>query len=80
MFFSILRRMLLAGYPLASRAPLFAPPAWSDIGLRFFSAPKRRRRRSKTYAPNGKREVARRLRQIEAGQLQVTRDHVAGHA
>jgi hypothetical protein len=37
-------------------------------------APRRagHRPRTTTYAPNGKREVARRLRQIEAGQLRVT--------
>lgn len=42
---------------------------------RFNGTPMRRRRyRSgpRFYKPNGKREVARRLRQIQAGQLRVS--------
>lgn len=31
----------------------------------------------KTYQPNGEREVARRLRQIKAGQLKVVTDDAA---
>jgi hypothetical protein len=33
---------------------------------------RRPRRASRLYKPNGKREVARRLRQIQAGQLRVS--------
>jgi hypothetical protein len=32
----------------------------------------KRERKMAAYKPNGKREVARRLRQIAAGQLEVT--------
>lgn len=34
--------------------------------------PKGHAKRTRYYEPNGKREIARRLRQIEAGQLKVS--------
>jgi hypothetical protein len=54
------RDLLRSGWLL----PLFFPNLASANFT--MSAP---RRSSKTYKPNGKREVARRLRQIEAGTL-----------
>lgn len=58
---------------------LFATPPMRD-GMVLPPVPSRGRRRSsrrryrsgKFYKPNGKREVARRLRQIQAGQLRVS--------
>jgi hypothetical protein len=49
-------------------------PALPLMPARGLSAPSPRRYRSrgKAYAPNGKREIARRLRQIAAGQLRVS--------
>jgi hypothetical protein len=58
---------LLRPFPLVARSsvPNDIPP----LGR---SAPPRRRRASTFYTPNGKRECARRRRQIEAGRLRVT--------
>jgi hypothetical protein len=57
---------LLRPMPLVDR-PMF-PPMPSFFG----SAPRRPRRLSRLYAPNGARECARRRRQIELGQLRVS--------
>lgn len=57
---ALLRRLR----PIARQSPPFPP--------RLYSAP-RVRRASKYYTPNGPRECARRRRQIEAGQLRVSR-------
>lgn len=75
----LIRRALLSLINFVGLAALFGigGPAMSIEPPR----PSRRRRtaravrrhsRGKLYTPNGKREVARRLRQIEAGQLRVT--------
>lgn len=76
----LIRRALLSLINFVGLAALFGigGPAMSIEPPR----PSRRRRRAapavrrhsrgKLYTPNGRREVARRLRQIEAGQLRVT--------
>lgn len=65
--FGLLGRLLCGGpaITLAPRTP-HAPAASR------FAKPRRPRKPSNYYTPNGARECARRRRQIELGQLRVT--------
>lgn len=73
---SVIRRFpflaLAALMGLLRPFPLVARPSFPPLPPLGRSAPPRRRRASKLYTPNGKRECARRRRQIEAGQLRVS--------
>lgn len=64
----LLRGSLLFGSLFPGPRMLALP----HMGSRGHRGRRRYRSGAKLYKPNGKREVARRFRQIQAGQLKVT--------